>query len=72
MKDLLINALRQIQNTCFQVIAFVRKKVNGGKNEEANRHCPLNQKSAKTLFTNGVVHMGIDGQRNAHVEEAHG
>lgn len=48
----------QIQNTCFQVIA---KKVNGGKNEEANRHCPLTQKSAKTLFTDVAVHVWKDG-----------
>lgn len=38
-----------------------KKKVNGGKNEEANRHCPLTQKSAKTLFTDVAVHVWKDG-----------
>lgn len=47
----------------FKILVFkwLQKKVNGGKNEEANRHCPLTQKSAKTLFTDVAVHVWKDG-----------
>lgn len=63
VKDKLWNFFLLTLYDKFKILVFkwLQKKVNGGKNEEANRHCPLTQKSAKTLFTDVAVHVWKDG-----------